>query len=117
MNKLFLILLLLLIAGNFISSNKIKSEKDIAKKEIIFFGNINEDGSSIKERIRPPEGFKRNQYREESFQFYIQNYKLKPFGSKVINYNGKPYVYQNGQSLDLEYVKCLAYIPGQEPKK
>ncbi len=96
MKKRIFILVIVLVAGYIIPSKENRIVKNSAKNELVFSGNINEKGPTIKERIRVPDGFKRLEYSEDSFQYYIQNYILKPFGAKVINYDGKPYVYQNG---------------------
>ena len=57
---------------------------------------INKEGTTVKTRIKVPKGFKRTKYPKGSFQSYLRNYKLKPYGSKVINYDGTPYFYQQG---------------------
>lgn len=49
---------------------------------------INEEGKTIKERIRVPEGFERIKLPEDSFGEYLRNLPLKPHGSKVKYYNG-----------------------------
>lgn len=94
--KLLILLSIITIASLFIYSQKGKVVKNIAKSYIISSGNINKEGNTIKERILLPEGYERIYYPEASFQYYIQNYSLKPFGAKVINYDGKPYGYQRG---------------------
>jgi len=102
MKKLLISLLFITILGVLLFPREKKNLKDIAKNYIIASGNINEKGNTIKERILPPEGFERVYYPEDSFQHYIQNYSLKPFGTKVINYDGKPYGYQKGHVGVLE---------------
>ena len=57
---------------------------------------INEEGLTIRERVNVPENYKRVIYPEGSFQEYLRNYKLKPFGSKIINYDGSEYFWQYG---------------------
>lgn len=57
---------------------------------------LNKDGKTIKERVTTPEDFTRVAYDSSSFQHYIREKKLKPFGAKVINYDGEPYFYQLG---------------------
>ena len=63
---------------------------------------INKKGNTIKERVVLPDGFKRVNYPENSFQEYLRNYTLKSYGAKVINYDGSPYVYQSGHFGVLE---------------
>ncbi len=68
---------------------------------------INEEGNILKDRVVLPEGFKRIDYTQGSFQEYIRNYKLKPFGSKVINFDGSYYFNQIGHYgvLDIDVPK------------
>lgn len=55
---------------------------------------INEEGMTIKTRVKVLDGFKRKQPQPGSFSSYIQSYRLMSAAAKVINYDGKPYVYQ-----------------------
>lgn len=57
---------------------------------------INKEGLTVKERVIIPESFIRDSVLENSFQNYIRTYKLKPYGSKVINYDGSLYFNQVG---------------------
>lgn len=57
---------------------------------------IDVEGDSIVTRVKVPKGFMRETYHKGSFQDFIQNYPLKKFGSKVINYDGSEYFYQSG---------------------
>ncbi|TYA84126.1 DUF4846 domain-containing protein [Seonamhaeicola marinus] len=57
---------------------------------------INSDGLTIKTRVQTPKGFKRVTYPKGSFQEYLRNYKLKAYGSKIINYDGSEYYWQRG---------------------
>ncbi|WP_344789028.1 DUF4846 domain-containing protein [Postechiella marina] len=57
---------------------------------------IKEEGLSILKRVDPPSGYKRVAYPKGSFQDYLRNYKLKPFGAKVINYDNTEYFWQYG---------------------
>lgn len=50
---------------------------------------INEEGNTIITRIEIPEGYEREIYETGSFQYYLQNYPLKEYGSKIHYYNGK----------------------------
>ncbi len=49
--------------------------------------HINPTGKTIKTRINTPKGFDRIQPEENSFQYYLQNFSLKPHNSKVHLYN------------------------------
>ncbi|MBL4605857.1 MAG: DUF4846 domain-containing protein [Flavobacteriaceae bacterium] len=68
---------------------------------------INKEGVTVKTRIKLPEGFERVQHTKGTFQDFIQNYPLKPFGTKVINYDSSEYFYQSGHVgiLDLSVPK------------
>ncbi len=57
---------------------------------------LNKEGLTILSRVKVPEGFIRDTFSETSFQEYVRNYNLKTYGSKVINYDGNPYFFQQG---------------------
>lgn len=57
---------------------------------------INKDSLTIKSRVNIPEGYKRVEYSKGSFEDYLRNYKLKAFGSKIINYDDTEYFWQRG---------------------
>ncbi len=63
---------------------------------------INKSGLTVKTRVKIPEGFVRDSFPKGSFQNYIRSYKLKPFGAKVINYDGSLYFNQIGHYGILE---------------
>ncbi len=86
----------------FFFSKKGKVIKNVAKSYVLSPNYINKDGMTISERIKVPDTYTRVKYPEGSFSSYIQNYKLKSFDAKVINYDGKPYVYQSGHVGVLE---------------
>ncbi len=61
-----------------------------------------EKSATIQSRVDVPEGYKRVQYPIESFQEYLRNYKLKPYGSKIVNYDNSHYFWQRGHIGILE---------------
>lgn len=63
---------------------------------------INKDSLTIKSRVSLPEGYKRVTYAEGSFEEYLRNYKLKKFGTKIINYDNTQYFWQRGHVGVLE---------------
>ncbi|MEH6537931.1 MAG: DUF4846 domain-containing protein [Psychroserpens sp.] len=63
---------------------------------------INKDSLTIKSRVNVPEGYKRVVYEDGSFAEYLRNYKLKPFGKKIINYDNSEYFWQGGHIGILE---------------
>ncbi|WP_296313523.1 DUF4846 domain-containing protein [Winogradskyella sp. UBA3174] len=63
---------------------------------------INKDSLTIKSRVNVPENYKRTAYKKGSFENYLRNYKLKSFGSKIINYDDTKYYWQDGHIGILE---------------
>ncbi|MFD1063169.1 DUF4846 domain-containing protein [Winogradskyella litorisediminis] len=63
---------------------------------------LNKNGNTIVKRVFVPDNYKRVVYDSSSFQNFIREQKLKPFGAKVISYDGKPYFYQLGHAGVLE---------------
>lgn len=49
---------------------------------------VNEQGSTVSERIQTPKGFERVKVKYESFGSYLRNFPLNPSGSRVKYYNG-----------------------------
>jgi len=66
---------------------------------------INTEGTSIKERYNPPEGYVRTRLISGSFEEYLRNLPLKPHGTRVRYYNGKQKpadgIYDGVVNLDL----------------
>ncbi len=50
---------------------------------------VNPEGKTIAERFPVPKGFTRVKTADNSYEAYLQNFKLKPYGSVVHYYNGK----------------------------
>lgn len=103
--KLLLISGLLLIIYAFVRSNpKTKHYSNHIKSFITFNKEklINENGNSIKTRVKIPEGYKRTTYLKNSFQEYLRNYKLKKHGTKIINYDGTAYFAQHWHDAILD---------------
>ena len=63
---------------------------------------IDKKGKTIKARVKVPKNYERITYEQGSFQEFIQNYPLKSYGAKVINYDGSEYFYQSGHFGVLE---------------
>lgn len=63
---------------------------------------INKDSLTIRSRVNVPEGYKRVDYPKGSFEEYLRNYELKPFVSKIINYDQSEYFWQGGHIGILE---------------
>lgn len=97
MRKL-LIIVLLITGGSyfFFSTEKGTVIKNTALTYITSPSYIHKMGATVDSRIVVPENFSRASYAADSFSAYIQQYHLLPFDAEVINYDGKPYFYQQG---------------------
>nr|WP_321245747.1 DUF4846 domain-containing protein [uncultured Psychroserpens sp.] len=80
----------------------VKKAVAIAKASIETPSLINKDSLTIKTRVNFPDGYKRVGYSKGSYEDYLRNYKLKPFGSKIINYDDSEYFWQGGHVGILE---------------
>lgn len=76
--------------------------KGIVKNTISKPSYINKSGDSISTRVRVPEGFKRVTYPKGSFEEYLRNYKLKKYGTPIINFDGSEYFAQHWHDAILE---------------
>ena len=103
MKKFFL--LTLLLVSVIVLAFQLKPIKKITKTVEAIIDTpslINKDSLTIASRVNMPEGYKRVIYPKNSFQEYLRNYKLKPFGSKIINYDDSEYFWQGGHIGILE---------------
>ncbi|MFP4845251.1 DUF4846 domain-containing protein [Winogradskyella sp. PE311] len=96
---LFLILVISLIAFQL---KPVKKAVDRVEAIIKTSSLINKDSLTIKSRVNFPKGYKRISCPQGSFENYLRNYKLKPFGSKIINYDHSEYFWQGGHIGILE---------------
>ena len=77
----------------------VEPNKRTAKKYVTVIENIdllNKDSLTIQSRVNSPEGYERVEYPTGSFESYLRNYKLKTFGSKIVNYDNSEYYWQGG---------------------
>ncbi|EJL72436.1 DUF4846 domain-containing protein [Chryseobacterium populi] len=51
---------------------------------------INKDKNTIKERFSAPEGYDWIDEKPDSFGYFIENFKLKSYGSPILKYDGSP---------------------------
>lgn len=103
MKKKLLILTVILIA--IVGVSQIKEARPtvtVVKTAFVKSNLINKKRDSVSARVKTPEGYTRVKYPKGSFQEFIQNYRLKPFGAKVINYDKSEYFYQSGHVGVLE---------------
>ena len=92
-----LICICILLIGLFITGCKNTELGNSAELPFNMFDNrednvnnlINKEGLTIKDRYLPIEGYLRVEYSEESFAEFLRNQKLKPYGEKVLYYDGR----------------------------
>ncbi|RLJ67331.1 uncharacterized protein DUF4846 [Lacinutrix venerupis] len=95
--NLFLLLFLIVVVALLFQFKPLnKTVNYIAKGVVSKPRLINKDSLTIRSRVNLPKGFKRVNYAKGSFQDYLRNYKLKPYGTKIINYNNSQYYWQKG---------------------
>ncbi|MBU2927520.1 DUF4846 domain-containing protein [Winogradskyella psychrotolerans] len=80
----------------------VKKVVSIVKSSIETPSLINKDSLTIASRVNMPDGYKRVNYAKGSFQDYLRRYRLKAFGSKIINYDDTNYFWQGGHIGILE---------------
>lgn len=100
-----LLLVIIILSSVFILAFQFKPIAKMVQKveaSIIAPDLIDKDSSTIASRVNVPKGFKRVAYPSKSFAFYLRNYTLKPFGSKIINYDDSKYFWQGGHIGILE---------------
>lgn len=102
LNKIILLFASFLLSSLLIYFHNSKSAIKTVKSTFITDSYINKQGNTITSRILIPSGYHRTTYPNQSFQNYLRNYKLKPFGAKVINYDGSTYFNQTGHVGVLE---------------
>jgi len=97
-----LILLIFLVRINPKGKSITNQVKAIVTNTISNPNYIKKEGNSIATRVLIPKGYKRVTYPKNSFQEYLRNYKLKEYGSKIINYDGSKYFAQHWHDAILE---------------
>lgn len=96
--KKYIIVIIIVSFGFLIFQNTTKGKTLITNPYYL----INKTGDSICTQVIVPEGYKRIAFKINSFQEYLRNYKLKPYGSKIINYDNSEYFAQNWHEGVLE---------------
>ena len=103
MKKIILVLLILTsLAVLAFQFRPIKKVAKIVKSSIKTPDLINKDSLTIASRVIVPKGYERVEYTKGSFEAYLRNYKLKPFGSKIVNFDDTHYFWQGGHIGILE---------------
>ncbi|PKF74478.1 DUF4846 domain-containing protein [Chryseobacterium sp. PMSZPI] len=52
--------------------------------------SINKEKNTIKKRFSPPKNYEWVDEKPDSFGYFIENFKLKPYGSPILKYDGTP---------------------------
>ncbi len=91
-----IVLLIVILAALVFAAFQFKPVEQVVTAIVTKPSYINADGLTVKDRVKLPEDYKRIPYDSSSFQYYIRQLKLKPYGAKVINYDNQPYFYQLG---------------------
>ncbi|WP_062062481.1 DUF4846 domain-containing protein [Aquimarina longa] len=108
MKKIVLILGVIILIFFLILDNTSKGKivtnyiKGVVTNTITAPDYINPKGDSISTRVIVPDGYKRVKYASGSFQEYLRHYSLKPYGHKIINYDGSTYFAQGWHDAILE---------------
>ncbi|WP_179351546.1 DUF4846 domain-containing protein [Winogradskyella vidalii] len=103
MKKIFVILLILTsLAVLAFQFKPIEKVVETVKASIETPILVNKDSLTITSRVNVLEGYKRVNYTTGSFQEYLRHYKLKAFGSKIVNYDDTNYYWQGGHIGILE---------------
>lgn len=69
------------------SNRNSQNTKDKAAESLV---KINQHKITIKERFSPPKDYKWVDEKSDSFGYFIENFKLKSYGSPVLKYDGTP---------------------------
>lgn len=99
------LLILLLLVAVIVFAFQLKPVKKLADTVTAIIETpslINKDSLTIKSRVKVPNEYKRVNYPKGSFEHYLRNYKLKSFGTKIINYDNSEYFWQGGHIGILE---------------
>ena len=83
--------------NNFVQKSENLVEKSEENQPVVEISTpkINRDKNTVRERFDAPEGFKWKESIPNSYGHFIENFKLKPYGTKILQYNGTPISNQN----------------------
>lgn len=90
------IIILIFIGAGAMQFKPIKNVTNTVVNSIETPDLLNKHSQTIKTRVDVPHGFKRVTYPDNSFAENLRNYKLKSYGSKIINYDKTEYFWQHG---------------------
>ncbi len=101
--SLTIIVILFLIFRNTSKGKMVTNHiKSVVSNVVTDADYINTKGDSISTRVIVPKGYSRVKYAVGSFQEYLRHYRLKPYGSKIINYDDSEYFAQDWHDAILE---------------
>lgn len=92
----------MVIAAYALQSNTLEKGYVLQRAMSSSVGFVNKDSLTIKTCVSTPHGYERVKYPKGSFAEYLRDYKLKPYGSKIINYDNTEYFWQGGHIGILE---------------
>lgn len=75
-----------------LSGSKIEISKALISEHPVPF---HKDKNTIKERFSPPENYVWVEEEPSSFGYFIEHFKLKPYGSPILKYDGTPIATQD----------------------
>ncbi|UKB83284.1 DUF4846 domain-containing protein [Chryseobacterium sp. MEBOG06] len=67
-----------------------KSPSHLNRQDSESFVKINKDKNTIKERFSAPPEYRWVDEKPDNFGYFIENFKLKPYGSQILKYDGNP---------------------------
>ncbi|HCA07830.1 DUF4846 domain-containing protein [Chryseobacterium sp.] len=70
-----------------ISGSKTSITEGLAPENSV---SIHKDKNTIRERFSPPKGYTWIEEQPDSFGYFLENFKLKPYGSQILRYDGTP---------------------------
>lgn len=97
MKKNILVLILVVVISSCkndksLSGNKIEIAASSVQESTV---QIHKDKNTIKERFSAPKGYTWVKEQPDSFGYFLENFKLKPYGSKILKYDETPIATQN----------------------
>ena len=102
MNKFGYLSLLLFLLLSCNGQEKKRAVKTLPSTKASNTNLLNKEGTTIATRFNVPQNYKRINTQQGSFENYLQNFPLKPHGSKVYLYNGEEKYRQDVHSAVLD---------------
>lgn len=69
------------------SYKDLQKTKDLVQRNVV---SIHKDKNTIKDRFSAPQGYEWVDEKQDSFGYFIENFKLKPYGNQILRYDGLP---------------------------